>query len=120
MSAVRFLTDLTPDAAHAAAVRAATALGFAVVARNHGQFLAATGSLARSILLPPTRPYCRFLVTVLPDGDRATKVILEQNAPWWMGLAGYQTVCDIFDELIDRTADAIETAGGEVLGQHDV
>jgi hypothetical protein len=120
MSAVRFSTNLDQEAAHAAAVQAAKSLGFGLAPRKACQFLASRGSLLRSILLPPTRPYCRFLVTVMPECQRAANVILEKNDPWWMGGAAQQMISELFDELVDAIAEAIEATGGSLLQYFEV
>jgi hypothetical protein len=115
MAGVAFVTSLTSDAALAAGNAAATALGLQIRHRRPHQFAARQGSLLRSLLLPPHRPYCNFLVTLLQEDDSLSEIVLESNEPWWTGTYGLKAVEDMFDRFVHAVADAIEKAGGRIL-----
>ena len=116
MPGLVLLTDLDRDRAMALAIQAARALGFEIqVITEHRQFKARRSTLTRSLLLPPFTPYCNFLVTVL-EGDAGHEVVLQRNNPWWTGFFGLRAVRAAFDRLLDATEDAVEAAGGTVMG----
>jgi hypothetical protein len=110
-------TSLDRDKAFSAAAKAARDLGYTVETVTERQFTARRSNLAMSLLLPPFTPYCNFLVTVLEGDDGGHELVLQRNNPWWTGYFGLRAVKSAFDQLLNATEDAVEAAGGKILGQ---
>jgi hypothetical protein len=117
MAGLALATNLDRAKAFSAAAKAAHDHGFAVRHITDRQFQAKRGSVTWSLLLPPTVPYCNFLVSVLEGDDGGTEVVLERNAPWWTGVIGMRGVQASFEQLVESTEKAVAAAGGKVLGR---
>jgi len=111
-------TDLDRDRAVSLAIQAAREQGFSIEPVTSREFLARRGSLGKSILLGPFRPYCRFRISAL-DEEGGTEVTLQRNTPWWTSYSGVRKVHISAEKLANAIDAALGAAGGQVFDRRE-